>query len=146
MIQRAFGSSEGVSAVYNRMEQVLAGKSLNTDLQTIKTAVSDGTVKHYGKPIDVAQDVRNVIAQFSRKIVDDAKRRFGERVSAIDGIFCRGWWRRERGEETQLPFRTLLPPEFRQRSHREDHQCLAIKFAETLSDRRDRPRSTLITR
>ncbi|AEA65794.1 ParM/StbA family protein [Burkholderia gladioli] len=90
MVQRAFGSSEGVSAVYNRLEHVLADKKLNTSLKSIHQAVTTGVVRNYGQEVDVSKEVQSIVEPFARKLIDDAKRRFGQSLSDMHGIFIAG--------------------------------------------------------
>ena len=90
MVERAFGSSNGVGAVYQQVTQAFGNRSLPNDLKTVDHAIRARTVKVYGKPVDVSDIVVPIVDAFGQKIVDEAKRRFGERLSTLDGVLVAG--------------------------------------------------------
>lgn len=90
MMQYAAVSCSGMHLVYDSMSSSMAQANFPTSLDIVEAAILSGTVKMYGRSVDVSELLREARAGFEAIVMDEAERVFGQKAAVLDGILIGG--------------------------------------------------------
>jgi plasmid segregation protein ParM len=90
IVEHSSGSSEGFRMVYERLMPEFSDKGYSTSPKDMTNAIISGKLMHFGKPVDVSQQVKKAVDASAQSILSDVQRLFGAHMSRLNGVVVAG--------------------------------------------------------
>lgn len=89
-VESSSGGCGGVRMATEHLQKTLEAKGIQRDLVDMEKALREGSIRHFGKTVDLTKDIQEATDLVASKVVDMANQLMGTHVHALDGVLIAG--------------------------------------------------------